>query len=135
MAEIVVEEHFSASPDELWKRVGEPGDVASWIPAIATSRLEGDIRHVVFADGEPARERIVVVDHDARSYTYEYIDGPLPLSHYSSTIRVDEEQSGSLITWSASFGADDPEVEAGLVEAIRGIYTDALAELGRQTAG
>ncbi|GAC67197.1 SRPBCC family protein [Gordonia soli] len=134
MTDIEIQHTFPASADTVWSWIGRTGDIASWIPAITTSRVDEDnVRHVVFADGEPARERITAFADDARTYTYTYIDGPLPLKHYESTISVTESTDGGAdVRWAASFGAESAEVEAELATAISGIYSDALAELENQ---
>ncbi|PYE19436.1 polyketide cyclase/dehydrase/lipid transport protein [Williamsia limnetica] len=130
MANVTVEQEFPVSADTVWGWVGNTGDVASWIPAIGSSRMEDDVRHVVFTDGEPARERIIEHIDAERTYTYQYLDGPLPLQHYQSTILVLEAADDTcLVRWSAEFGAESAEVEAGLATAIDGIYSDALQEL------
>lgn len=136
MASVNVEQAFPVSPDTLWERIGNTAAVATWIPAIGSSRMEDDVRHVVFTDGEPARERIIEHLDEERTYTYQYIDGPLPLQHYQSTILVLDAGDGtSLVKWSADFGAESAEVEAGLVTAIEDIYSDALTELRAQVVG
>lgn len=136
MASIKVEQSFPVSAERLWAWIGNTADVAKWIPAIETSRMEDDVRHVVFTDGEPARERIVEHIDAERTYTYQYIDGPLPLQHYQSTIAVLESEDGtSVVKWTADFGAESAEVEAGLATAIEGIYSDALTELKTQVVG
>lgn len=135
MAEIRVEKQFAHSAAEVWKRIEDPATVAQWIPAIATSRVDGDIRHVTFADGAPARERIVDHRGEQRRYTYQYIDGPLALDRYESTIAVTESADGtSIVTWSAEFAAASAELEAELATAIEAIYTGALDELAARLA-
>ncbi|MGW5385311.1 SRPBCC family protein [Nocardia sp. NPDC003963] len=130
MAEIDVVQQFPVSAAQLWARVGDPGAVADWIPAISESRMDGDIRHVVFTDGNPARERIVEHRDADRRYTYRYIDGPLALDFYESTIEVAESADGtSEIRWWAEFSAETEAVESALATAIESIYTGALAEL------
>lgn len=129
MATVSLRQEYAQSPAAVWAIVGDPADAARWIPSLDTSRLDGDVRHVVFTDGNPARERIVSHDDENRTYTYEYIDGPLPLAKYVSTIRVDAEGSGSVISWDAEFTAagDDPAaLEAQLETGIGEIYQGAL---------
>lgn len=120
-----------APPKDVWAVVGDVAGAAGWIPALESSRLEGDLRHAEFADGGGlARERIVNHDPAERTYTYEYLDGPLALEVYSSTIlvRADPEGDGSIVDWTAEFAAD-PATEPDLATAIDGIYAGALAEL------
>ncbi|MCZ4536423.1 SRPBCC family protein [Gordonia terrae] len=130
MASIEVTKDFPLSATDVWSWIGDTGGVAEWIPAIDTSRMEGDVRHVVFTDGEPARERIVAFDGAARTYSYECIDGPLPLEHYRSTVSVTAAGDDACsVRWSAQFGAESATVEAELATAIEGIYAAALDEL------
>ncbi|MCG7632706.1 SRPBCC family protein [Gordonia McavH-238-E] len=130
MASIEVTKDFPLSATDVWSWIGDTGGVSAWIPAIGESRMDGDVRHVVFTDGAPARERIVAFDEEARTYSYEYIDGPLPLEHYRSTVSVTAAGDDACsVRWSAQFGAESAEVEAELATAIEGIYAAALDEL------
>lgn len=134
MATVSLRQEYSHSPSAIWAFIGDPGTAAAWIPSLDTSRLEGDIRHVVFTDGNPARERISAHDDVNRTYTYEYIDGPLPLAKYTSTIRVDKSGAGSVVLWSAEFtaaGEDAATLEKELEAGIGAIYRSALDEVGR----
>ncbi len=89
---IDVAQKFEQGPDAVWGVVGDAGAVADWIPAIATSRLEGNVRHASFADGGGDAVEIITSHDDAgRSYVYEYQSGPLPLEEYTSRITVNED--------------------------------------------
>ncbi|OZC55667.1 SRPBCC family protein [Rhodococcoides fascians] len=137
MASVSVRQEYSQSAESVWAVVGDPAGAANWIPSLDTSRLDGEVRHVVFTDGNPARERIVSHDDDSRTYTYEYIDGPLPLAKYTSTIRVDATANGSVVSWDAEFTAagDDPAaLESQLETGIGEIYQRALDEVARVAA-
>ncbi|WP_072804212.1 SRPBCC family protein [Rhodococcoides yunnanense] len=134
MAIVSLRQEYPQSPDAVWAVVGDPATAAQWIPSLASSRLEDDVRHVVFTDGNPARERIVAHNDDNRTYTYEYIDGPLPLAKYVSTIRVDAAASGSVVSWDAEFtaaGENPAALEKDLEAGIGDIYRAALDEAGR----
>lgn len=134
MATVSLRQEYSHSASVIWSIIGDPGDAASWIPSLDASRLEGDIRHLTFSDGNPARERIAAHDDENRTYTYEYIDGPLPLARYTSTIQVDEAGAGSVVLWNAEFraaGDDTAAVEEELSVGIGAIYRSALDEINR----
>ncbi len=108
---------------------GDAGNIADWVPAIEKSYMVGDVRHATFAGGGgDATERVVERDDTARFYVYEYLTGPLP-EVYRSRFAVGEHADGAEVVWSAEFRAGSPEEEAGLAEAISGIYGSALAEL------
>lgn len=136
MGTVSLNQEYPQSTATIWAVIGDPAGVEKWIPAIESSRIDGDVRHVVFTDGNPARERIVSHDDEKRTYTYEYIDGPLPLAKYVSTIRVEDTAAGSVVRWDAQFTAagDDPAaVEAQLETGIGDIYQSALDEISRLT--
>lgn len=119
-----------ATPDAVWKIGGDTANVADWIPALERSHQHGDLRYATFAnDGGEATERIVDHDDPQRSYTYEYVSGPLPLSFYSSNFTVNPHPDGAEVVWSAEFASTSPESESELAAAITGIYRSALIEL------
>ncbi|MFC9553502.1 SRPBCC family protein [Rhodococcus sp. NPDC056960] len=121
---------IGATPDAVWKVGGDTANVANWIPALEKSHQQGDLRYATFAEGGgEATERIVAHDDGQRSYTYEYVSGPLPLSFYSSTFTVNSHPEGAEVVWSAEFAAASPDAEAELAGAITGIYSSALSEL------
>lgn len=136
MKRVEQQTQLNASPDAVWQVVGDTGGVATWVPAIESSRMEGQIRHATFAGGAgDAREEIVSLDDESRSYTYRYLDGPLALDSYESTITVHPEGQGARVVWTAEFAAADDETEAGLAEAIDGIYASGLDELRSRFGG
>ena len=121
---------IAASPPTVWDVAGDPATIAEWSPALDSSRVEGDRRYATFAGGGgDATERIVEHDDAARSYTYEYLSGPLPLRAYRSTISVNDHASGSEVVWTADFSADDPTTDSDLATAISDIYQSSLQAL------
>lgn len=136
MAEINVRQEFADSATRVWAVVGDPGAVDGWIPSVASVRMDGTMRHIVFPDGQPARERIAEHSDAGRHYTYEYVDGPLALDRYSSTLTVVETSpSACAIEWNATFAAASEDVEAELAQGIEAIYRAALDELATVLAG
>lgn len=121
---------IGATPDAVWKIGGDTANVAEWIPSLEKSHQEGDLRYATFAgDGGEAIERIVEHDDERRSYTYEYVSGPLPLRRYRSTFTVNDHPDGAEVSWDADFEATSANEEAALGTAITEIYRSALAEL------
>ena len=123
----------AVDPDAVWKVAGDAGAIATWVPAIGSSRLEGDVRHATFAGGGgDATERIVAHDDTARTYVYEYLTGPLALEEYRSRLSVRDHADGAEVVWVADFAAASATEDAELAQAISGIYRGALAELKEQ---
>lgn len=117
---------LSARADRVWDVVGDPGAIATWVPALATSRLEGDLRHATLPDGSASVERIVHRSDVERTYSYEIVEAPLTLDGYLSTLAVDDLGDRSRVVWTARFEAD-----ADLRDAVSGMYVDGLAGLAQ----
>lgn len=126
MSEVTHSITVAAAPDDVWKVVGDVGNVHAWIPPVVATTMEGDVRTATFADGGKARERIDSRSDQSRSYTYTYLDGAIPLDEYTSTITVTAQPdgTGSLVTWAAVLQAA-PQV----VSSIDALYMASLTEL------
>jgi carbon monoxide dehydrogenase subunit G len=116
----------AAAPDDVWKIVGDVGNIHTWIPPVVATTMDGDVRTATFADGGEARERIDSRSDQSRSYTYTYLDGSIPLDEYTSTITVTAhpDGTGSLVTWTAVLQAA-PQV----ISSIDDMYVASLNEL------
>lgn len=128
MHSITVTSHVEATPAQVWNTIGDPSGISAWHPAIASSPVDGADRLCTLADGAQIYEKIESVDQQGRSYTYSITQSPLPLAEYRSTIKVDAEGDGSVVTWSANFvpaGAPAEDVAALLT----GVYQAGLAAL------
>ena len=115
-----------ATADEVWALVGDTAGVHRWVPGLADTTVDGDVRTATFDDGGKAHELIVAHDNDGRSYTYRYLDGPIPLDAYESTVTVGPELDGdgSLVVWNATLQAS-PEI----VSAVEGLYDAGIGRL------
>lgn len=131
MSKVIVTQQFDASAETVWRHVGQPGELASWHPAIATSELSADGRQrtCVLADGATLNEEITAHDDGARQYSYRITGGPLPVENYVSTLSVTDSDGGASVTWESEFnvapGAPTDEVEG----MIRGVYAAGLSAL------
>lgn len=119
-------------PDTVWQVVGDVANLGAWLPGVESSRLEGAVRHVVLArGGPPARERIIRVDDAARTYSYEYLDGSLPVDRYTAEIAVGQVDEGTEVRWTGQLSAATEEAEKELATLIAGMYAAALAALAK----
>lgn len=128
MHTVSVSTHLSASPDQVWSKIGDPGAISSWHPAIAKSSLDGQDRKCTLADGAEIDERVDSVDEANRSYTYSIVKSPLPLEGYSSTIQVVEADGGCSVEWAASFEVTSGPAE-DMVALIKTVYSAGLGAL------
>jgi uncharacterized protein YndB with AHSA1/START domain len=78
MHSITVTSHVNATPDSVWKTIGDPSAISGWHPAVASSSLDGDARLCTLADGAEIHEKILEVDAGGRSYTYTITESPCP---------------------------------------------------------
>ena len=133
MAHVLAETQLPAPAADVWDRIGDFNAVPQWHPAIWASRLEdgGTVRRVSAAGGGQSVERLTDHDDSARRYSYELVDGPMPVSQYRATLAVEDDQDGGArVRWSADFtpaGAADADAEA----AIGGFLRAGLDNLRR----
>ena len=89
------------------------------------------VRTLSLKGGGTIKEEQVSRDDKAMAYTYTILEGPLPVSDYTSTLAVAPSSSGSKLTWTGSFKAKGaPDTVA--VDAISGIYESGLKAIGEK---
>ncbi|GAA5156703.1 SRPBCC family protein [Pseudonocardia eucalypti] len=135
-----------ASADEVWALVRDFNGLPSWLPAITASEIEGggsgmevgSVRRLSLGDAGQVAERLLTLDDDDRSYTYEFTDaGPFPVRSYKSTIRIAPITSTgqAFVEWWSHFDAD-AEHEAGLMDTYsNGVYGAGIAALVKHFGG
>lgn len=131
MVEVTESISVGADPNAVWELVGDPSALSDWHPAIASSEVENDLRHCALGDGGRLEERIT--EQSGQSYSYEILEGPLPVSDYSSRISVEPSDEGATINWSATFeaqGVSEPEAEKLIAEIYRTGLEAAAQRLG-----
>lgn len=122
----------SVSPDAAWAVVAGFGGIAQWHPAVAKCDVHDDggktYRTLTLGNGAVLLEKLVANDVGGRSYSYTIEAGPLPVSDYQSTLKVEPQGSGAILHWDGSFRADGvPSAEA--IAIITGIYDAGLDSL------
>ena len=85
---------IDAQADRVWSAVRAFDGVSAWNPSVTAARLEtgaptevGTLRHLDIADGTVFRETLLAHSDRDRFYTYDIVEGPLPVSNYVSTHR------------------------------------------------
>lgn len=137
---------INAAPSKVWGLISDFAGAASWLPMVETSSGEGGnepgaTRTLVLGPDAQIKELLKKYDADAMMYKYRIPDKThdvkiLPVTNYSSTIKVTEQGSGSLVTWKAGFyrgypNNDPPEElnDEAAVKAVTGVYKAGLANL------
>ncbi len=117
----------------VWAKIGGFCAIKDWHPALAgcEETKEGDatFRTLTLKDGGKIKEKLTGTS--ATGYTYQIVDGPLPVKDYSASFsaRADNDEPGkAIVVWSASFAAKGkPDSEArGVIE---GIFKDGLKSI------
>ena len=110
------------------ERVESTADAQASIDATVTST---DLR-----TGQTIRWRhsLEQLDDDGKLYSYSIISSPLPVANYKSTIRLEEGESGCVVTWESDFEPSGaPESDA--VNAISGVYQAGFDNLKKMFGG
>lgn len=129
---------LSAKPAEVWKVVGNYGKLEGWHPVVAkteitqgTNNKVGAVRAIETKDGAKIVEELLAYDARKMSMRYKFIESPLPVSEYKSTLSVVPSGGGSKVIWKGSFkakGVDDAKAR----EIVTGIYKAGFEGLGKQ---
>ena len=141
---------IKASPDAVWKVVGDFGGIGSWHPDVAKAEAtggnaEGATRKVTLKSGGTLVEGLDEWKGPERTYSYRMSDPDLtalPVSSYSATLTVTPDGDGSKVEWMGRFyrgdtGNEPPDTlsdEAGR-EAMNRYFGDGLKGLKAKLEG
>jgi hypothetical protein len=100
MTMIRVDIDVEASPDQVWDILRDTGAVHTRLaPGFVTdTRLEGDSRHVTFANGVTVRELLVSCDDSARRLAYS-VQGGSAQHHHASFEARSNDRGGTRLVW------------------------------------
>jgi hypothetical protein len=134
MASVREETELGASPDEVWKLVG---DFVGFVEAMGLSvESEGHgigALRTISSGPEPVVERLEERDEDAMRIVYSIVSGPLPVANYRSTIELAPAGEGrSALIWTGTFEPAPGVTEEKAVSFVRAVYTSGIAGLHRR---
>jgi hypothetical protein len=121
------------TPAAVWSMIGPFCAIKDWLPPVGTC-TENDgsppERTLVTKDGKATFVETLTARSDVEhSYSYAFKSSPLPVTGYTSTIKVLAKAPGiSTVTWSSSY-IPDPGKEDDAREALTGIYEAGLATI------
>ncbi|MGX5024805.1 SRPBCC family protein [Enterobacter sp. UPMP2060] len=121
-----------ANADRVWQTLRQFGRISEWHPSIRSSGIEenqpdglpGCKRRLVLDDGAVLREQLLMVDEGRQTFSYRFIESPLPVDNYVATVSLIplSGRSETVIAWQASFEArssdDAPKMEATVMALI-----------------
>lgn len=130
-----------AKPAEVWKVVGDYGNLQAWHPVVGNTTVTqgknnqvGAVRTVETKDGAKIVEKLLAYDGKRMSMRYKIVESPLPVSEYSSNLKVVAAGEGSRVIWNSRFKANGtPDAKAR--EVISGVYKAGFEGLQSQFGG
>jgi len=127
-----------ASASTVWSLIGPFCAIKDWLPPVGQCFEDGKApptRILVTKDGKAAFVETQTARSDVEySYSYTFVSSPLPVSNYTSTIKVTPRGEGSsTITWSGSYTPDQGKEKAAS-EALNGVYEAGLAQIQARLA-
>ena len=140
---VVQSVEINAAPDKVWAAIGNFQDMG-WHPAIEKTAGTGDNgvgakRTLTLKGGGTIEEALTNYNAEQKSYAYEITNvdvKTLPVSNYSSSIKVTGEGSKSTVEWKGAFYRgyvnNDPPPELSdeaAVKAVTGVYRAGLDAL------
>jgi hypothetical protein len=127
----------------VWALIGDFCAIQLWHPQVERCILSADddddgiraqIRGLVVKGGLGTIVEVETArDETGRSYSYSFIQGPLPVRAYNATLAVRPNGTGSTVIWSATFDAEGM-TDAEAVADIAGVFEAGLAGIAREAA-
>jgi Polyketide cyclase / dehydrase and lipid transport len=115
---VYISDVIDAPIEKVWNVIRDFNDMPSYHPAISKSIIEGEgpsdrvgcVRRLTLGDGF-VRERLLLLDDGNCAFTYEIIEGTLPVRGYVAGVRLHRVTAGNrtFAEWWADFevvGAD-----------------------------
>ena len=122
-------------PADVWAVVGDFCAIKDWHPAVVEcEEFEeggGTYRTLTLGDGGKIKEKLT--DKADTAYSYEIVEGPLPVKDYAATLKVGKggEDGRVEIHWRGEFDADGVE-DAKAEEIITGIFNDGVSSIKKK---
>jgi len=123
---------IDATPESVWRFIGDPTTVPQWYPKYVACEVDGDRRVLRTAEGAELHERLLERDDARRFYSYSVVSGAPVASHLAS-FEVTAEGAGSRVRWATQAEPLDPatDIRARLTAS----QTDALDRVKRIVEG
>jgi hypothetical protein len=121
------------TPSAVWSKIGPFCAIEDWLPPVGTcaeGRQQPATRKLVTKDGKATFVEVQTMRNDAEhTYSYAFQTSPLPVSGYTSTLKVTPlKQGNSLVTWTGSY-VPTPGKEKDAIDALSGIYAAGMASI------
>jgi len=122
----------TASPADAWAAIGDFCGIARWHPAVEKCELSevmgAKLRRMTLNSGGTIREQLVEQNNEAMLQRSLFLDGPLPVTNYQATLKVEATSEGTTYIWSGKFEANGVS-DAQAIEAVSDFYSAGLDAL------
>jgi hypothetical protein len=117
----------------VWSFIGSFCAIKEWLPPVGMCIEDGKsppTRTLVTKDGKASFvEKQIVRNDQEHSYSYSFVSSPLPVTDYTSTIKVTAKSGGvSVVTWTGNYTPDSGK-EKDANDALSGVYESGLAAI------
>jgi mxaD protein len=135
VATVSIQTRICAPAALLWDMVGRFNTLGQWHPLVRRSDTrgvgKGAVRRVGLISGGTLVERLEHVSNAERVYLYSVVEGPFPVAHCVSEIRVTDTGDGaSVVSWTSNFiasGVTDREA----AKALHAVFKAGLENIKR----
>ena len=116
------------SPEKAWAAIRDVGAFHRLVPGLtADTKMEGNERTLVLADGSTVKERIVSLDEEERRLVFAVQEGRMPLIHHNASFQILPDSEGnSRFVWVTDF------LPAELTSMLQG-QAERVSEVIKQT--
>lgn len=139
--EVTRSRDVDAPPAAVWAVIGDFCAIGRWHPQVERCILSNDeddesvtvqVRGLVVKGGLGTIVEIETArDETGMSYSYSFVQGPLPVSAYNATFAVRPNGSGSTVIWSGTFDAAGV-ADAAAVADLTEVYDVGLAGIAKE---
>jgi len=141
---------IDAAPDAVWAKIKDFNGLNTWHPAVEKDEIVSGKNNEVGAErlltlkgGGTIKEKLLAHDSARHMFKYSILEGVLPVSNYTSTLRVAKSaKTKTVVTWSGSFQRKDtgpkPADNANdktATDTMAGVYSAGLDNLKKISEG
>lgn len=96
---------IQVSPDQAWAAIRDVGAFHRLVPGLtADTKMDGNERTLILADGSTVKELIVSLDEDERRLVFAVQEGRMPLVHHNASFQIIPDGEGrSRFVWITDF--------------------------------
>lgn len=141
--EVTRSKDIEAPPAAVWAIIGDFCGIGRWHPQVERCILSQDeddetvrvqVRGLVVRGGLGTIVEVETARDDVgMTYSYSFVQGPLPVSAYNASITVRPNGTGSTVIWSAAFDAAGMS-DAEAVADITAVYDAGLAGIAKEAS-